>query len=316
MGCGIFRTMEIGVDLNEGYPWNVSDTNPGRSYVGGQHLALPPEFDDILIREVDATVGQTLLLPCTVKNLGDKVVSWIRSKDLHILTSGRHTFSSDSRFESVHSSSSGDFWGLRIRGVHISDTGQYECQVNTDPKMSLAIYLNVQVSGAHRPGTSDSKWVSQALIKGPREVYVQDGSPVTFTCEISPLSVASLQSGAHGFFFSSRPKVRWLHDARELASSEDNGKGIVITSAYTEDSMRLISTIHLPSVTWRDSGQYTCMQPSTKDDKVQLTVIEGEHSEAMQRDSPLFSDGVRCFPCTALVLICITDLFIVCNIFI
>lgn len=71
-------------------------------------------------------------------------VSWIRSKDLHILTSGRHTFSSDSRFESVHSSSSGDFWGLRIRGVHISDTGQYECQVNTDPKMSLAIYLNVQ----------------------------------------------------------------------------------------------------------------------------------------------------------------------------
>ncbi|KAJ8932171.1 hypothetical protein NQ314_014870 [Rhamnusium bicolor] len=70
-------------------------------------------------------------------------VSWIRSKDLHILTSERQTFSSDSRFESVHSDSSGDFWGLRIRGVHVSDTGQYECQVNTDPKMSLAISLTV-----------------------------------------------------------------------------------------------------------------------------------------------------------------------------
>lgn len=65
-------------------------------------------------------------------------VSWIRSKDLHILTSGPITFSSDSRFEAV-ASPGGDFWGLRIRGVHLSDSGQYECQVNTDPKMSLAI---------------------------------------------------------------------------------------------------------------------------------------------------------------------------------
>jgi hypothetical protein len=59
---------------------------------------------------------------------------------LHILTSGPFTFSSDSRFEPVPSSA-GDFWGLRIRGVHLSDTGQYECQVNTDPKMSLAFNL-------------------------------------------------------------------------------------------------------------------------------------------------------------------------------
>lgn len=69
-------------------------------------------------------------------------VSWIRTKDLHILTSGTLTFSADSRFESVHSNSR-DFWGLRIRGARIADTGQYECQVNTDPKMSFAINLTV-----------------------------------------------------------------------------------------------------------------------------------------------------------------------------
>lgn len=69
-------------------------------------------------------------------------VSWIRTRDLHILTSGALTFSADSRFESVHSSN-GDFWGLRLRGARIADTGQYECQVNTDPKMSLAINLVV-----------------------------------------------------------------------------------------------------------------------------------------------------------------------------
>uniref|UniRef100_A0A6P7FQE7 Uncharacterized protein LOC114330111 n=1 Tax=Diabrotica virgifera virgifera TaxID=50390 RepID=A0A6P7FQE7_DIAVI len=104
---------------------------------------ISPAFDDLYSREIHATAGQTLLLPCSVRNLGTKVVSWIRSKDLHILTSGRHTFSSDSRFESVHTDSSGDFWGLRIRGAHVADTGQYECQVNTEPKMSLAISLTV-----------------------------------------------------------------------------------------------------------------------------------------------------------------------------
>ncbi|KAJ8974543.1 hypothetical protein NQ317_012835 [Molorchus minor] len=122
-----------------GYNLNNSEL----AKMGTTNHNLLPAFDDILTRQIYARVGQTLLLPCTVKHLGTKVVSWIRSKDLHILTSGRHTFSSDSRFESVHSDSSGDFWGLRIRGVHVSDTGQYECQVNTEPKMSLAISLRV-----------------------------------------------------------------------------------------------------------------------------------------------------------------------------
>ena len=70
-------------------------------------------------------------------------VSWIRKRDLHILTSGSVTFTADSRFESVYGND--DFWGLRIRGVKISDTGQYECQVNTDPKKNFA--LNLTVSG-------------------------------------------------------------------------------------------------------------------------------------------------------------------------
>lgn len=70
-------------------------------------------------------------------------VSWIRTKDLHILTSGAITFTADGRFEAVYSHA--DFWGLRIRGVRITDTGQYECQVNTDPKMNFA--LNLTVSG-------------------------------------------------------------------------------------------------------------------------------------------------------------------------
>lgn len=44
--------------------------------------------------------------------------------------------------ELVHSEKT-DFWGLRIRKVQYSDTGVYECQVNTDPKMNFAMKLTV-----------------------------------------------------------------------------------------------------------------------------------------------------------------------------
>uniref|UniRef100_A0A6P7GYX4 Uncharacterized protein LOC114348604 n=1 Tax=Diabrotica virgifera virgifera TaxID=50390 RepID=A0A6P7GYX4_DIAVI len=86
--------------------------------------------------------------------------------------------------------------------------------------MSLAISLTVsQVSGdknSLEDESSSSKWVSQALIKGPSIVYVPNGSPVAFACEISPLS---LQSGVHRLFFSTntKPSVRWLHNGEELS---------------------------------------------------------------------------------------------------
>ncbi|XP_072392027.1 zwei Ig domain protein zig-8-like [Diabrotica undecimpunctata] len=273
----------IGPSVSE-YNWEANNST---------NYLISPAFDDLYSREIHATAGQTLLLPCSVRNLGTKVVSWIRSKDLHILTSGRHTFSSDSRFESVHTDSSGDFWGLRIRGAHVADTGQYECQVNTEPKMSLAISLTVsQVSGdknSLEDESSSSKWVSQALIKGPSIVYVPNGSPVAFACEISPLS---LQSGVHRLFFSTntKPSVRWLHNGEELSVdfTKDN---ITVETEYKDKDQRIFSRIRLSSVSSEDGGQYTCMQPSVKPDSVKLIVVEAEHSEAMQRDSPLSSSG-------------------------
>ncbi|XP_063909931.1 uncharacterized protein LOC135127422 isoform X2 [Zophobas morio] len=269
-----------------GYSWSSTAKS-----VVDHNLGLSPVFDDFTIREVEATEGQTLLLPCTVRYLGDKVVSWIRSRDLHILTSGRFTFSSDNRFEPVPSPA-GDFWGLRIRGVLLSDTGRYECQVNTDPKMSLA--FNLTVSGVRKLEDTNSKWVGQALIKGRSEVYVRDGSPVTFTCEISPLSVASPQSGAHGVFMTAKPKVRWLHDNKELLF-ETTDPHISMRTLYGEMTQKVIGVLKISKVSWRDSGQYTCLQMSVKPYSVKLFVAEREHSEAMQRDFPMLSTANQCF---------------------
>lgn len=69
-------------------------------------------------------------------------VSWIRKRDLHILTVGILTYTNDQRFQSLHSDGT-DEWTLKISSPQIRDSGTYECQVSTEPKISQAFRLNV-----------------------------------------------------------------------------------------------------------------------------------------------------------------------------
>lgn len=69
-------------------------------------------------------------------------MSWIRKRDLHILTAGILTYTSDQRFQVMRPDKS-DNWTLQIKFPQLRDSGTYECQVNTEPKMSLPFTLNV-----------------------------------------------------------------------------------------------------------------------------------------------------------------------------
>ena len=70
-------------------------------------------------------------------------VSWIRKRDLHILTSMAHTYTSDARFTVIGNTETSDDWNLRIDSVQPRDEGIYECQVNTEPKIHRTLYLRV-----------------------------------------------------------------------------------------------------------------------------------------------------------------------------
>ena len=68
-------------------------------------------------------------------------MSWVRHRDVHILTAGEQTFTSDQRFSARHNAE--DEWVLLIKFVQERDAGLYECQIPTQPIQSYPIKLNI-----------------------------------------------------------------------------------------------------------------------------------------------------------------------------
>ncbi|EDS29593.1 defective proboscis extension response [Culex quinquefasciatus] len=109
-----------------------------------------PYFDTASIpSNITGLVGKTVLLVCKVKNLGNRTVSWVRHRDIHLLTVGRYTYTSDQRFEAMHSPHTEE-WTLRIRYAQRKDSGIYECQISTTPPIGHFVYLTVVSWVRHR----------------------------------------------------------------------------------------------------------------------------------------------------------------------
>jgi hypothetical protein len=66
----------------------------------------------------------------------------MRKRDMHILSAGIFMYTSDLRFQVIHPDKS-ENWTLQIKSPQERDSGVYECQVSTEPKMSLNYTLNV-----------------------------------------------------------------------------------------------------------------------------------------------------------------------------
>ncbi|KAG7206661.1 hypothetical protein KM043_000337 [Ampulex compressa] len=241
---------------------------------------------------VSAFVGQTVYLPCRVRNLGDKVVSWMRSKDLHILTSADFAFSSDKRFGPQHTPGS-DAWTLRLDSARKTDSGKYECQVNTEPKIMYAVQLSVRdpdkPEGYDEPHSQQTRISYEstapvAAIMGPREQRVPSGSTITLRCVVlSPYQTRPIRG------------VQWLRDNKLLTFQAARG-GINVETE--RGSARTVSELTLATVTLNDVGKYSCRPTEGRADTIVLIVEPGERTEAMQRDAGYSSSGcdVRHWP--------------------
>lgn len=215
-----------------------------------------PSFDPATPRNVTTQLGQTVYLSCMVNNLGDKTVTWIRRKDLHVLTVGLDTYVQDPRFQAIHLERSND-WALQIRYAQLNDQGLYECQVSSDPKMSLFVRLRVLVARAEIVGASSG------------QLFLKTGSTINLTCEIS-------QSPEPPVF------VFWYHNDRMINYDEAAKSHILVRKAGRNAAVsRLLVHDAVPS----DSGNYTCGPSNADATSVAVFVLNGEKPAAIQHDA-------------------------------
>jgi len=130
-------------------PWDWQKQYPVfQPYTKSEHeLPHQPEFLHSP-RNLSVEAGSSTTLPCRVKNLFQHyTVSWIRARDVTVLSVGHLLFSSDKRFsvlEVPRPRLAASDWSLTIVNASRADQGVYECQVNTDPKMNRKFYLEVK----------------------------------------------------------------------------------------------------------------------------------------------------------------------------
>ncbi|KAG1649305.1 Hemicentin-2 [Nymphon striatum] len=166
-------------------------------------------------------------------------VSWIRERDLHILTVGTFTYTRDKRFTTRHPPDTND-WILQITRPNKSDGGIYECQIGTSPKRSLYVKLTVLES--------------ITTILGEENIYVKKGSSTTLTCIVKT---------------GKRPPdyILWYHD------------GEVIKHDYTSNIHDLVdvatTTSHyiIETASPSDAGQYTCAPSKAANTSTNLYIV-------------------------------------------
>ncbi|XP_055842197.1 uncharacterized protein LOC129909194 isoform X2 [Episyrphus balteatus] len=252
-------------------PQPVSYTNP---------KWVEPYFDAATLKNVTALVGKSAYLSCRVRNLGNKTVSWIRHRDIHILTVGAYTYTSDQRFQATYHKETED-WTLQIKWAQKRDGGMYECQISTQPVRSYFVRLNVVVPTA-------------TILGGP-DLHVDKGSTINLTCTVK----YSPEPPAYIFWYhheeDSRQKMVDFvqktaenkgHDQKRGDTvgvkvinydSSRGGVSVITEKGDVTTSFLLIQNADLP-----DSGKYSCAPSNADVASVRVHVLNGEHPEAMQ----------------------------------
>jgi hypothetical protein len=231
-------------------------------------------------RNVSVRLGETAYLPCRAKLLKDSyMVTWMRVTDVSVLTVGALAFSSDRRFSVIHVPRPrihADDWTLVITSSQSKDTGQYECSVNTLPKISHTVNLDVielQMQDSPysvpsksllRPETVEMSPGPVASISGPQIQYVSAGSTVGLECRISGLASPPLS-------------LYWQRGSRVLTAKERPGISLESEKVPGISTARLF----LSHVSPRDTANYSCISDLAAPASVLLVVTKDHMGSAL-----------------------------------
>ncbi|XP_017138902.1 zwei Ig domain protein zig-8 isoform X3 [Drosophila miranda] len=253
---------------NNNHNHNNAESKPTHmppSHYPHGHKWNEPYFDQTMPRNITSLVGKSAYLGCRVKHLGNKTVAWIRHRDLHILTVGTYTYTTDQRFQTSYHRDI-DEWTLQIKYAQQRDVGIYECQISTQPVRSYSVNLNIVVPTA-------------TILGGP-DLYVDKGSTINLTCIIK---------------FSPEPPTHifWYHQDKVL--SEETGGGRLKFKTIKSEETKSILLIYDADLL--HSGKYSCYPSNSEIASIRVHVLQGERPEAMQTNAAPAAVALACWSC-------------------
>ncbi|KAK7065801.1 hypothetical protein SK128_021644 [Halocaridina rubra] len=195
----------------------------------------------------------------------DRKVSWIRRKDLHVLTTGNLLYTTDVRFRMLHLAGS-PYWTLEVASPTLDDAGVYECQVSTQPKIYQRFYLNIIVP--------------KAEITGTQQLFMKAGSNINITCLVTGAVRGTL--------------IKWYH----ILSRPRNGVSVIELNIGDRGGVQLVtdknrgsSWLLVSNASWKDAGNYTCAPEYSQPASITVHILNEETPAAMQHDLQPSSEG-------------------------
>ncbi|XP_015787102.1 limbic system-associated membrane protein isoform X2 [Tetranychus urticae] len=148
-------------------------SNPNQNHQPAYH-SLNPERPEFIksIPNLSIVTGKDAVMRCSVKNLGNNIISWHHLETNSDLTINKQVLSSNPRIKIKQDKND---WLLIINNVSLEDRGFYICRINwLEPKSQLG-YLNV----VEPPRFDESSFTSGS------ETTVRENSNLTLTCRAS-----------------------------------------------------------------------------------------------------------------------------------
>ncbi|KAK7071805.1 hypothetical protein SK128_012685 [Halocaridina rubra] len=217
-----------------------------------RHVLPALDLENNTVTDVKVNVGDVAYLPCRFPKLSTlHQVSWIRRWDWHILTTGIYTYTSDQRFNILHTEGSDD-WTLQLKYVHTRDNGTYECQMYTGTGV-LSLYVNLHVN---KP---------RAVILGRKDLHFREGDTITLVCVIQ----------------QSKPSFVFWYQGENMVNYEGDRDRIKVTTDV--EGARTVSRLTVQNARKSDSGNYSCIPPHVESAFVVVYVSEGDIAAAIRR---------------------------------